>query len=152
MIIIINNIFLSLKKYSQMPIQPTRSTTKTHRGASFKTVVNKIASVTQKISVRAIRFNMCKLLCSGLNYYAKIAFRYLYTNSIPKLVIGIYMLKKVVFKIQCKINHNELIPFSRIISSLIGNGCYFPCFVIFYFYQFSSPNGLFFYYFIAHRF
>ena len=66
-----------------MAIQPARRTPKIHSGTESKTVVNKIASVTQKISVKDIRFNMWKLLCSVLYYYAKITFRYLYTNSIP---------------------------------------------------------------------
>ena len=75
--------FLSLKKYNQMANQPARRTPKIHSGAASKTVVNKIPNVTQKISVKDIRFNMWKLLCSVLYYYAKITFRYLYTNSIP---------------------------------------------------------------------
>jgi len=69
-----------------MANQPARRTPKTHSGAASKTVVNKIASVTQKISVKDIRFNMWKLLCSVLYYYTKITFRYLYTNSIPNLL------------------------------------------------------------------
>jgi hypothetical protein len=47
-----------LKKYNQAANHPISKLAKTQMGASDKTVVSKIASANQNISVRKIHFSM----------------------------------------------------------------------------------------------